>query len=143
MLPAILVLPNEVYTFFFALPHLLPQDHLLRVCEEYIHQCPNKCDPNLNLKLSQVCLFKAWVVLGGGGGGGANQFYHSHTDTYTHYTYHRIPDIPTPTPPPPPLRPLRETLNKKVMFLKQTYLQNQSCYHLLFQAHIVVPLLSL
>ena len=81
---------NCILSGCFMLLLLLPQDHLLKVCEEYIHQCPNKCDPNLNLKLSQVRPFKAWVVLGreggGGGGGGAIQFYHSHTDTYTHTT---------------------------------------------------------
>ncbi|KAL5491310.1 hypothetical protein EMCRGX_G016573 [Ephydatia muelleri] len=37
-----------------AVPVEQTEDHLLRVCEEYIHQCPNKCDPNLNLKLSQL-----------------------------------------------------------------------------------------
>ena len=107
------------------LDHLLPQDHLLKVCEEYIHQCPNKCDPNLNLKLSQVCPFKAWVVLGReGGGGGAIQFYHSHTDTYTHYIEYQI------YRPRPPLRPLRQTLKKKGMFFKRAY----SCYHLPFSS---------
>eukprot|EP00731_Ephydatia_muelleri_P038736 Em0885g1a len=30
------------------------EDHLQQVCVEYVHQCPNKCDPNLELKLPQL-----------------------------------------------------------------------------------------